>query len=208
MCCEATGCGCLTHNTRRPHDADVDISSCRDISLGFTPTAVEPAPLSSNTHSTRQDFAAQRLTHGPDVHSVLGESWHCSTALVRPWPAFSCDRFHSCHAPICPGRGWLPAEGWEGRAHHSATQERTTVIFPLPGPTYFITMERCCSLKYRWGWKAQVCSPPSHGPWALSPWDLYRPDSFLCDIDHFLPLLISVFMQVLSLLFETGNTTH
>lgn len=113
-------------------------------------------------------------------------------------PASFATPFHSGPAPACPGKSGR----WWGEQNSPAiyyTWEIRAAFFPFLVPTCFIMMERCCSLKHRWGWEMDsVLASILRNPCRFSS---------LGDRGHVLRLIITVCVQTLCLLLETGNMT-
>lgn len=177
-------------------------------SLGFTPTAAEPAaehaPVSCTTHTISSKTLWLSVPHGTAVHRVLRESWHCSTTFSPSETCFFLC-FHSCHISICLWRTM------HKNTHHPATWKiRATILFP----SYSNLLDnggRHCSLNIQmrledigmlfsilWTWSV---------PASLR---LHRPESvsYVAHTAHVSSLVIVIDMQIIFLLSGAGNMTY
>lgn len=176
--------------------------------LGFHTSSSWARNMSRTAYRILHVSVASHCSQGPAVHSVLGQSWHCPT----PLPLSLCDlplllRLFTA-VLLQPAQ---KSSRWWGDRNSPAiyyTWEIRAGFFPFLVPTCFIMMERCCSLKHRWGWKMNyVLTSILRNPISRSVRPPQCRFSSLGDTGHVLPLTITVCVQTLCLLLETGNMT-
>ena len=166
-----------------------------------------PQGLSRSRESPRTSHPARLCGSaslwGPAVRSVSAQSWHCPAPPLSP--SVTC-LFRCAFSPLScsslPGRA---ADGGasELTSHLLYLREKSSLPPPFLVPTCFIMMERCCSLKHRW--LCALCHP-AEPHLALRETPAVQIQFFRwhrsCSASY-----ITVCMQTLCLLLETGNMT-